>query len=106
MFLAKSIRSGNTDGVYGPCNSFEEGISITALLKAAWLFVSRGFGYFVGASFPLKPKSGEGPPPWLQRAGSFCVRVHVSTEDRTESALVGALRPPLQLEMTFNSKLA
>jgi len=70
-----------------PC-TYEEGISVAALLKVVWLYASRGFGYFVGAPIPLQPKSGEGPPPWLQRAGSFCVRVHVTTEDRTESALV------------------
>lgn len=70
-----------------PC-SYEEGISTAALLKAAWLYLSRGFGYFVGAPIPLKPESGEGPPVWLQRAGSFCVRVHASTEDRALSALV------------------
>lgn len=70
-----------------PC-TYEEGISVAALLQAAWLYMSRGFGYFVGAPIPLQPKSGEGPPPWLQRAGSFCVRVHATTEDRTNSALV------------------
>lgn len=70
-----------------PC-TYEEGISAAALLKTAWLYTSRGFGFFVGAPIPMEPKSGEGPPPWLQRAGNFCVRVHVSTEDRTQSALV------------------
>lgn len=70
-----------------PC-TYEEGISVAALLKAAWLYMSRGFGYFVGAPIPMKPKSGEGPPAWLQRAGSFCVRVHATTEDRTTTALV------------------
>lgn len=70
-----------------PC-TYAEGISTGAWLKAAWLYLSRGFGYFVGAPVPMKPKSGEGPPAWLQRAGSFCVRVHVSTEDRSRSALV------------------
>jgi short subunit dehydrogenase-like uncharacterized protein len=70
-----------------PC-TYEEGISVAALLKAAWIYISRGFGYFVGAPIPMQPKSGEGPPPWLQRAGSFCVRVHATTEDRTKSALV------------------
>ena len=70
-----------------PC-TYEEGISVAALLKAAWIYISRGFGYFVGAPIPMQPKSGEGPPPWLQRAGSFCVRVHATTEDRTTSALV------------------
>jgi short subunit dehydrogenase-like uncharacterized protein len=70
-----------------PC-SYEEGISTAAWLKVTWLWASRGFGYFVGAPIPMKPEPGEGPPPWLQRAGSFCVRVHVTTEDRTRSALV------------------
>ena len=70
-----------------PC-TYEEGISVAALLKTVCLYASRGFGYFVGAPIPMKPKSGEGPPLWLQRAGSFCVRIHVTTEDRTQSALV------------------
>jgi short subunit dehydrogenase-like uncharacterized protein len=70
-----------------PC-TYEEGISVAALLKVVWLYASRGFGYFVGAPIPMKPESGQGPPLWLQRAGDFCVRVHVTTEDRTQSALV------------------
>ena len=70
-----------------PC-TYEEGISTGALLKASWLWLSRGFGYFVGAPIPMKPAPGEGPPPWLQQAGNFCVRVHASTEDRDRSALV------------------
>ncbi|MDJ0939007.1 MAG: saccharopine dehydrogenase NADP-binding domain-containing protein [Woeseiaceae bacterium] len=70
-----------------PC-TYAEGISTGAWLKASWLWLSRGFGYFVGAPIPMKPESGEGPPPWLQRAGSFCARVHASTDDRTQSALV------------------
>lgn len=70
-----------------PC-TYEEGISVAALLKAGWLYLSRGFGYFVGAPIPLRPQSGEGPPRWLQRAGSFCVQVHATTEDRRQSSLV------------------
>jgi short subunit dehydrogenase-like uncharacterized protein len=70
-----------------PC-TYEEGISVVALLQATWLYLSRGFGYFVGAPIPMQPESGEGPPPWLQRAGSFRVRVHATTEDRAKSALV------------------
>ena len=70
-----------------PC-TYEEGISVAALLQATWLYLSRGFGYFVGAPIPMQPESGEGPPPWLQRAGSFRVRVHATTEDRAKSALV------------------
>jgi len=70
-----------------PC-TYEEGISTAAWLKAGWLYVSRGFGYFVGDPIPLKPQSGEGPPRWLQRAGSFCVRVHATTVDKSQSSLV------------------
>ena len=70
-----------------PC-TYEEGLSVAAGLRVGWLYTSRGFGYFVGAPIPLRPQSGEGPPPWLQRAGSFCVRVHATTEDRTKSAIV------------------
>ena len=70
-----------------PC-TYEEGMSIAAGLRAGWLYVSRGLGYFVGAPIPLRPEPGEGPPPWLQEAGSFCVRVHATTEDETKSALV------------------
>jgi short subunit dehydrogenase-like uncharacterized protein len=84
---ARVVRRSLALGGHLPC-TYEEGISVAALLKAAWLYMSRGFGYFVGAPIPLQPKSGEGPPPWLQRAGSFCVRVHATTEDRTNSALV------------------
>ena len=60
---------------------------MSALLKAGWIYISRGFGYFVGAPIPLRPQSGEGPPLWLQRAGSFRVRVRATTEDRSQSAL-------------------
>ncbi len=70
-----------------PC-TYEEGIALSAWLKAGWLYTSRGFGYFVGAPIPWQPKPGEGPPPWLQRAGNFRALVHATTEDRTEFALV------------------
>ena len=84
---ARVVRRSLAIGGHLPC-SYAEGISTGAWLKASWLWLSRGFGYFVGAPIPMKPESGEGPPPWLQRAGNFCVRVHASTEDRTKSALV------------------
>lgn len=70
-----------------PC-SYEEGISLVAWLKMGWLLMSRGFGYFVGAPIPLHPKPGEGPPPWLQRAGSFSVLVRASSESGVESVVV------------------
>jgi short subunit dehydrogenase-like uncharacterized protein len=70
-----------------PC-TYEEGLSVSAWLKTGWLYASRGFGYFVGAPIPLRPKPGEGPPSWLQRAGKFRALVHATTEDRAEFALV------------------
>jgi short subunit dehydrogenase-like uncharacterized protein len=70
-----------------PC-SYEEGISAGAWLKAGWLWMSRGFGYFVGAPIPFRPKPGEGPPPWLQRAGKFRVLIHATSETGAESVTV------------------
>ena len=70
-----------------PC-TYEEGIAASAWLKTGWLYASRGLGYFVGAPIPLRPKPGEGPPPWLQRAGKFRALVHATTESRTEFALI------------------
>ncbi len=84
---ARVVRRSLALGGHLPC-TYAEGISTGAWLKASWLWLSRGFGYFVGAPIPMKPESGEGPPPWLQRAGSFCLRVYASTGDRTRSALV------------------
>ena len=84
---ARVVRRSLAIGGHLPC-TYAEGISTGALLKAAWLWLSRGLGYFVGAPIPMKPEPGEGPPAWLQRAGNFCVQVHVSNEDRTQSALV------------------
>ena len=84
---ARVVRRSLAIGGHLPC-TYEEGISTGAWLGASWLWLSRGFGYFVGAPIPMKPEPGEGPPPWLQRAGKFCVRVHASTEDHGKSALV------------------
>ena len=67
-----------------PC-TYEEGITVGAWLKTGWLWMSRGFGYFVGAPIPLSPKPGQGPPAWLRRAGKFRVVVKAtsSTDDRS-----------------------
>jgi short subunit dehydrogenase-like uncharacterized protein len=70
-----------------PC-SYKEGISLGAWLKPGWLFISRGFGYFVGAPVRLRPKPGEGPPAWLQRAGKFRVLIRASSETGAESVTV------------------
>lgn len=70
-----------------PC-SYEEGMSLGALLKPGWLFMSRGFGYFVGAPVRFRPKPGEGPPEWLRRAGKFRVLIRARSESGAESVVV------------------
>ena len=70
-----------------PC-SYAEGISLGAWLRSGWLWMSRGFGYFVGAPIRLCPKPGEGPPPWLQRAGNFRVLIRARSETGAESVVV------------------
>ena len=70
-----------------PC-SYAEGISVGAGLKAGWLWLSRGFGYFVGAPIPLSPKPGQGPPKWLQRAGKFRVALKATSASGEYTAMV------------------
>ena len=70
-----------------PC-VYEEGISAGAWLKAGWLWMSRGFGYFVGAPIPFLPKPGQGPPEWLRRAGKFRLLIHAASEDGKTSSTV------------------
>ncbi|MGD2152223.1 MAG: saccharopine dehydrogenase NADP-binding domain-containing protein [Gemmatimonadales bacterium] len=70
-----------------PC-SYAEGISMGAGLRASWLWISRGFGYFVGDPIPLSPKSGEGPPQWLRRAGKFRVALKATSATGEHAAMV------------------
>ena len=63
-----------------PCE-YTEGISMGAWARAIKLFASRGFGYFVGDPINFNPKSGEGPPEWLRKAGHFRARIHAVAED-------------------------
>jgi short subunit dehydrogenase-like uncharacterized protein len=70
-----------------PC-SYAEGISVGAGLKAGWLWLSRGFGYFVGAPIPLSPKPSQGPPEWLRRAGNFRVVLKATSTTGEHTAMV------------------
>ncbi len=70
-----------------PC-SYAEGMSVGAGLKAGWLWISRGFGYFVGAPIPLSPKPGQGPPKWLQRAGKFRLVLKATSATGEHAAMV------------------
>ena len=70
-----------------PC-SYAEGISMGAGLRASWLWLSRGFGYFVGAPIPLSPKPGQGPPEWLQRAGKFRIVLKATSATGEHAVMV------------------
>jgi short subunit dehydrogenase-like uncharacterized protein len=70
-----------------PC-SYAEGLSVGAGLRASWLWISRGFGYFVGAPIPLSPKPGQGPPKWLQRAGKFRLVLAATSATGEHAAMV------------------
>jgi len=70
-----------------PC-SYAEGMSVGAGLKAGWLWVSRGFGCFVGAPIPLSPKPGQGPPEWLRRAGKFRVALKATSATGEHATMV------------------
>ena len=70
-----------------PC-SYAEGMSVGAGLRAGWLWVSRGLGYFVGAPIPLSPKPGQGPPEWLRRAGKFRVALKATSANGEHAAMV------------------
>tara|TARA_B110000908_G_C10030352_1_gene347120 strand:- start:297 stop:662 length:366 start_codon:yes stop_codon:yes gene_type:complete len=46
------------------------------------MWLSRGFGYFLGEPIKFKPISGEGPPSWLLRDGGFEVEVTARTNKK------------------------
>ncbi len=84
---ARNVRRSLALSGHLPC-SYGEGISVGALLKAGWLWISRGFGYFVGAPIPLFPKPGQGPPEWLRRAGKFRVVLKATSATGEHATMV------------------
>ena len=59
--------------------SYSECASIGMWIRVAGMWMSRGFGYFLGAPIKIKPISGEGPPEWLLRDGGFMIEVTART---------------------------
>jgi short subunit dehydrogenase-like uncharacterized protein len=55
--------------------SYSECAAAGMWLRLAGMWVSRGFGYFLGEPIKFKPTSGEGPPSWLLRDGGFEIEV-------------------------------
>ena len=59
--------------------SYSECASIGMWIRVAGMWMSRGFGYFLGEPIKIKPISGEGPPEWLLRDGGFMIEVTART---------------------------
>ncbi|MEO0436548.1 MAG: saccharopine dehydrogenase NADP-binding domain-containing protein [Pseudomonadota bacterium] len=55
--------------------SYRECCSPIMWARASWLVTSRGLGYPLGDPINFKPKSGQGPPLWLQKQGGFAVEI-------------------------------
>ena len=51
-------------------------------IRLVGMLVSRGFGYFLDEPIKIKPTSGEGPPSWLLRDGSFEIEVTAKTNTK------------------------
>ena len=66
--------------------SYAECSSTMLWLRLVWVFLSRGMGYFKGDPINLKPKSGEGPPDWLIKAGAFTVEVTATAAESGKEA--------------------
>ena len=62
--------------------SYSECAAVGMWLRIAAMWVSRGFGYFLGEPIKFKPKSGEGPPSWLLRDGGFEMEVTARTNKK------------------------
>ncbi|MEM6884619.1 MAG: saccharopine dehydrogenase NADP-binding domain-containing protein [Verrucomicrobiota bacterium] len=68
--------------------TYRECCSVGMWAKAAWLYISRGFGYPMGEPINFNPKSGEGPPRWLLEQGQFALNIFARTEDGRKARVV------------------
>ena len=74
--------------------SYSESASLAMWLRLVGMWVSRGFGYFLGQPIIFKPTSGQGPPPWLLRDGGFEVRVTATANGETARTQVSGRGDP------------
>jgi short subunit dehydrogenase-like uncharacterized protein len=56
--------------------------------KVLWVYLTRGFGYFLGEPINFRPKSGEGPPKWLLKQGGFTIKLLAKAEDGRKARAV------------------
>jgi short subunit dehydrogenase-like uncharacterized protein len=62
--------------------SYKECASIGMWIHLIFVWISSGFGYFLGEPIKMKPKSGEGPPKWLLKSGSFKIEITAKTKSK------------------------
>lgn len=74
--------------------SYAECASVAMWARLVGLLASRGFGYFVGGPVNFKPRSGEGPPPWLIEAGAFKAEVAATSSSGSARATVSGRGDP------------
>ena len=68
--------------------SYSECAAVGMWLRLAGMWVSRGFGYFLGEPIKFKPTSGEGPPSWLLRDGGFEIEVPAPANAKVAQAQI------------------
>ena len=74
--------------------SYRECAATGMWIRLLGMLVSRGFGYFLGEPIKFKPTSGEGPPSWLLRDGSFEIEVTARTNTKVARARISGQGDP------------
>ena len=74
--------------------SYSECASIGMWIRLIGMWVSRGFGYFLGEPIKIKPTSGEGPPSWLLRDGCFEIEVTARTNAKVARTRISGQGDP------------
>ena len=74
--------------------SYSECASIGMWIHLLIMWISSGFGYFRGEPIKFKPTSGEGPPSWLLREGSFNVKITARSNGEFASTTISGQGDP------------
>ena len=74
--------------------SYRECAATGMWIRLLGMLVSRGFGYFLGEPIKFKPTSGEGPPSWLLRDGSFEIEVTARTNTKVARTRISGQGDP------------
>ena len=74
--------------------SYSECASIGMWIRLFVMWISSGFGYFKGEPITFKPTSGEGPPSWLLRDGSFKVKITARSNGKLASTTISGQGDP------------